>query len=323
MQRRKAMAVMLCALWAATSRGAASPFRIGLISVEPPEDLVAGQPHPFALSLRRHGLAEGRDFVFEIRYTHGAYEKSASFVKEMIDLKVDLIASQSTRVIQAAKKLTSTIPIVFMNLPDPVAVGVVTSISHPGGNITGTSAGSDMFNSKQFELLTLIVPGLRHVALLVNANNNLVDMEQVFKPAAAHFGLQLHTYLVGKVEQIEPTFSAMRAARMQAVLVVQDAFMYKHASEIGKSAVRSGIPGISRDRKFAESGLLFSFGEDADASLDSAVDQIAKIVRGAKPGDLPVQQPVKFSLFINRRTATKLGLKLSQDLLLRADEVLE
>ncbi len=323
-RRRQLLTLAALLPWMVGSKAAGAIPRIGLVGVS---KVVPHNQMDFADSvaqqLQNHGMVRGRDYVFELRYTGGSYGRSEILVKELVDLKVDLIMSPSSQVILAAKRLTTTIPIVFVGLPDPVGLGVVSNLPRPGSNLTGSSAGFDLINAKQLETMAMIVPKLKRLALLVDANNNLVDIASKYRSAADRFHIKLLTMTVDSPAAIDKAYTDMQANGVQAAIVIQDAFFAEHAKAVAQAAIKAMIPTAASSKRYCEVGLLFSIGDTGGASWDHAADYVVRILRGAKPGDLPVQQPVQFTFVINKSTAQKLKLNLPSGVLLRADEVLE
>jgi putative ABC transport system substrate-binding protein len=244
---------------------------------------------------------------------------------ELVRLRVDVIVTVGTPALRAAKNATSTIPIVFPTAGDPVALGFVASLARPGGNITGLANNPREFSAKRLELLTEIVPRAKHVAVLGEERNPLHALTfKDLQAAASTIGLQLHYIEVRSSNDLEIAFSKMTGAvRASAVFRQASPLFVDSRRLIASLAVRSRLPAISDLRELAEAGVLVSYGSDRFDQGRRAATYVDKILKGAKPADLPVEQPTKFELVVNIKTAKAIGLTLPPSLLLRADRVIE
>jgi putative ABC transport system substrate-binding protein len=277
----------------------------------------------FVQRLRELGWSEGRNVAIEYRWAEGRVERSAEIAAEIVRLKVDVIVTAGTTTVVAAKQATSVIPIVFAAAGDPVGTGLVGSLSRPGGNVTGLSNQSTDLAGKQVELLRGVVPNLRRLAILANAGapTAVLEIGQV-QAAARTLGLEVVTFEIRRAEDIASAFEAL-TGRADALYVVIDPLINTNRIRINTLALAARVPTIQGIREYVEAGGLMSYGPSFSDLYRRAADYVDRILRGAKPGDLPVEQPTKFELIINLKTAKALGLEISPALLARADEVIE
>src|SRR5262245_12757183 len=279
----------------------------------------------FRQSLEYLGHVEGRDIAFEFRSAEGNYDRLASLAAELVEQKVDIIVAQHTPAAVAARKATSTIPIVAIAVTDPVGRGLVESLARPGGNVTGTtfSVGLDIF-TKGMEFLKEAVPGLQMVALLVNpANPYHAATASQIEAAAQAVNVRGHVFQARRLEEIATAFEAIAQAHCGAVFVVADAVFFLEAAQIAKLSLRYQLPSMHQIRGDAEAGGLMSYGPDLTDLNRRAATYVDTILKGAKPADLPIQQPTKFELVINLNTARALGITIPPTLLVLSDEVIE
>ena len=276
----------------------------------------------FVQRLRELGWVEGRTVVIEYRWGEGRAERYADLAAEFVALKVDVIVTSGSAAV-AVKGATSVIPIVFATANEPIGSGLVASLARPGGNATGMSMQQTDLAGKRLELLREIVPGLGRLGILIHVGNPgaVLDRDQV-RAAAGMLGLEVLTGEIQQAEEITPTFEAFRG-RAQALYVVGDALMSTHRIRINTLALAARLPSMYPNRAAVEAGGLISYGANFPDLYRRAGDYVDKILRGAKPGDLPVEQPTKFELVINLTTAKALGLEVPPSLLARADEVIE
>jgi putative tryptophan/tyrosine transport system substrate-binding protein len=283
------------------------------------------QRYTAALIQRLHELdwVEGRNLVVEYRWAEGRYDRSPGLVAELVQRKVDVIVTHAPPNVVAARKVTSDIPIVFAAVGDPVGVGIVASLARPGGNVTGLSLQSADVAGKRLGILREILPGMRRLAVLGNANspNNVMERGEI-QSAAQTFGLEIVVPEIKAAQEIGPAIESLKA-RADALFVQTDPLTNTNRSEINAAALDARLPTAFGVREFAEAGGLMSYGPSFADLFRRAGDYVDKVLRGAKPGDLPVEQPTKFELVINLKTAKSLGLTLSPMLLARADEVIE
>jgi len=277
----------------------------------------------FMQRLRELGWIEGRTIAFEVRWAEGDTERFESIAAELVRLKVDVMVTSGAAA-PAAKRMTSAIPIVFMLAPDPVGTGIVASLARPGNNVTGLSNQSRDLAGKRLELLREVIPDLRSLAVLVNIANapgGGAEMAAV-KAAARTLDLEIITLEVRRAEEIELVLETLNG-KAGAVYVVQDPLFIATRDRISASTLSARLPTMNAAREFVEAGGLMSYGASFPDIFRRAADYVDKILKGAKPGDLPIEQPTKFEVVINQKTARTLGLTLSPTLLTRADEVIE
>ena len=277
----------------------------------------------FVQRLRELGWIEGRTVAVEYRWAEGRSERFAEIAAEFVQRKVDVIVTASTTGVLAAKQATSVIPIVFAATGDPVGAGLVASLAQPGGNATGLSLQQTETVGKRLELLREVVPGLGRLAVLANVGNPTVvlDMGEV-QAIARTLGLEVVTLEIRRGEDIVPAFDALNG-RAQALYVVVDPLVGTHQFRINTLVLAARLPTMHTQRQSVEVGGLMSYGANFPDLFRRAADYVDKVLRGAKPADLPVEQPTKFDLVINLTTAKALGLEIPPTLLTRADEVIE
>jgi len=327
MPRRAFMALIAGGLLAAPLPAAAQQpgrvYRIAFLGVSTPAleaELVAA----FRQGLRDHGYIEGRNIVTEYRWAEGRYDRYAAFVAEAVSLKVDVIVTEGTPAAIAAREGTSTIPIVMAVIGDPIAAGIVSSVARPGGNITGSTSMTPEIDAKRLELLKELVPDASRVAVLWNpVNPNNRARIPTMQAAARSLRLTLELVGAGDSEQLEQGFGAIVAARSQALIMESDLALLSRRERIVDFATKRRLPGLYAYREFVEAGGLASYAPSYSAMFRRAATYVDKILKGAKPGELPIEQPTKFELVINLKTAKALGLTISPALLQRADHVIE
>jgi putative tryptophan/tyrosine transport system substrate-binding protein len=315
-------------------------YRIGWFGNPAPQDRIAqGCPtkdnpnwlawplwQAFLTGLREHGYTLGQNLLIECRWTEGREDRAPDLAKELVSLKPDLIFTTNTPNVRAAKQATSAIPIVMVYVTDPVGSGLVTSLARPGGNVTGlTWAVGSQLVGKHLELLKEIVPKLSRVAVLFNPASSpyTAPLLKETQATAQALGLTLQLYEVQDPSEYSAAFAAMTKARREALLVLGHALFFTQAGRITELAAQSRLPAVYPYRESVQAGGLVAYAVNAPAMFHRAATYVDKIFKGAKPGDLPVEQPTKFDLFINLTTAKALGLTIPQSLLLRADEVME
>ena len=281
-------------------------------------DVFGGVPQ----GMRELGYVEGKNLVIEWRFGDGKYERLPALAAELVTLKVDVIVTGGPQATSAAQKATTTIPIVMGSVPDPVERGFIVSLARPAGNITGLSNLAVDIGPKYLEILLSLVPKLSRVAVLVNPDN----------PALAALLKRIET-MRGKVailrveartpQEIDKAFAVMIRERVGAVIMPQDSFFVQQQSQIVGLAAKSRLPLVTANRAYVDAGGLISYGPNVADQWRRAATYVDKILKGAKPSDLPVEQPTKFEMFINGKTAKELGLKIPQSLLIMADKVIE
>lgn len=267
---------------------------------------------------------EGKNIAIEWRFADGKYERLPGLIAELVRLKVEVILAAAAPAAIAAKQGTSTIPIVIGGVGDPVGIGLVASLSRPGGNVTGVFNLVVDLSGKNLELLAAMVPRLSRVAALVNPAGPITPLflKQV-QAAAKQAGLSVSVFEAGNQSQVESAFGAALRARAGAMIVAGDPYLFDQAPRLAELAARNRLPAIYALGQHVEAGGLMSYGTDQAENYRRAAAFVDRILKGARPSDLPVEQPMKLELVINRRAARALGLAIPQELLLRADRVIE
>ena len=293
--------------------------------------LVGGTPsaqltrvEAFRQGLRELGYIEGQNITIEYRYAEGKLDRVPALAAELVGLKVDIIVTSGPQATRPAKKATATIPIVMAFDTDPVGNGFVASLARPGGNITGLSALSPEISGKQLELLKQIIPKLSRVAVLGNSNEpaNPQSLKEI-ELAAAALGVHLQYLDVLARKDIDTAFRAATKGRAEAVLVLTSPFLSDQRTQIAALALKSRLPAIYSRREFVEDGGLISYATSLTDLSRRAASYVDKILKGAKAGDLPVEQPTKFELVINLKTAKQIDLTIPPQVLARADRVIK
>jgi len=277
----------------------------------------------FVERLRELGWIENRTVTIEYRWGEGRDERFAQIAAEFVRRGVDVIVTGATAPVIAVKQATSTIPIVFGVAGDPVATGLVASLAKPGGNVTGLSGQSTDTAAKRLELLRAVVPNLRRLAILTNIGNptNVLERDEI-RTTAHTVGLEAITMEIRRSEDIAPVFEAVKGGA-DALYVSADPLIFTNLVRINSLALGARLPTMHGSREYVEAGGLMSYGPNFPDLYRRAADYVDKILRGAKPADLPVEQPTKFDLVLNLTTAKVLGLTIPESFLARADEVIE
>jgi ABC-type uncharacterized transport system substrate-binding protein len=277
----------------------------------------------FVQRLRELGWIEGRTVAIEYRWGEGRDERFVEIAAEFVRLKVDVIVTGGTAAVIAAKQATSVIPIVFGTAGDPVGTGLVASLARPGGNVTGLSNQSADLPGKRVDLLRQVVPGLRRLAIMANISSpiGVLEMNEV-QAAARTLGLDVVASEIRRAEDIAPAIDALKG-RADALYVVTEALVNTNRIRLNTLALGARLPTLHGVRDYVEAGGLMSYGPNFPDLFRRAGEYVDKILRGAKPGGIPVEQPTKFDLAINLTTAKALGLTIPESFLLRADEVIE
>jgi putative ABC transport system substrate-binding protein len=277
----------------------------------------------FLQRLQELGWTEGRTVAIVYRWAEGSNERAAAMAAELVRLGVDVIVTSGTPVVLAVKRATASVPIVFATASDPIGAGMVASLARPGGNVTGLSVQSTDLAGKRIELLREVVPGLRRLAIMANVGNpqHVLEIGEV-QAAAGKLGLDIATFEIRQTQDFPSVFEALRS-RAQALYVASDPFMVVNRIRIHTLALATRLPTMHGFREYVEVGGLISYGAHFPDLWRRAADYVDKILRGAKPADIPVEQPTKFNLVVNLITAQALGLTVPPMLLARADEVIE
>jgi ABC-type uncharacterized transport system substrate-binding protein len=324
MQRREFIALLGgAASWplAARAQQARLPT-IGYVGANTPAAQIQWTS-AFVQRLHELGWIEGRNVAIEYRWAEGRTERYAEIVAEFVRLNVDVILTHGTPATVRAKQTTPVIPIVFTVVGDPIGTGLVASLARPGGNLTGQSVMVSDLAAKRLELLQEVVPKLRRLGILGNADNpgTVLEMDAV-QATTRKLGLQISRFGIRRAEDITPAFEALRGTT-DALYISGDPLVLTNGIRINTLAVGARLPSINIAKEYVQAGGLISYGPNYPDLYRRAADHVDKILRGLKPSDIPVEQPIKFDLIINLTTAKALGLTIPQALLARADEVIE
>jgi putative ABC transport system substrate-binding protein len=277
----------------------------------------------FRQGLRDAGYVEGKNIVLEYRYAERKVGRLSALAAELVNLKVDVIVTSAAQETRAAKVATSTIPIVMINEPDPVGTGLVASLARPGGNITGLSTLSPQLSGKRLELLKEIIPKLSRVAVLGNSSNpGNADTLKELQLAAQALKVNIQYLDVPNANEIENSFREADNDRADAVLILSDSILTSRRKQVIGLAIKSRLPVSYPRPEFVESGGLMTYGVSLIENSRRAAAYVDKILKGAKPADLPIEQPTKFELIVNLKAAKQIGLTIPPNVLARADRVI-
>ena len=310
---------LLVAPLAGEAQQAGKVYRIGFLRAgQPPESYLEG----FQQGLRERGYVTGQNVLVELRTTDGSLDKLPQLAEELVLLKVDVILASAGPATLAAGKATTSVPIVFVGVVDPVGLGLVPSLGRPGGNLTGLATTSEDFAGKRLELLKTIVPGLKRVAVLWHPSNpsNRVQLKGA-QVAARTLGVRLETVSIEGPNDFDSAGKTVRGS--DGLLFLESPLFTTHRARLAELASRSRLPAIYGQREYVEVGGLMSYGTQFHDLYRRAALPVDKILKGAKPADLPVEQPTKFEFVINLKTARAIGLTIPPTTLARADEVIE
>jgi putative ABC transport system substrate-binding protein len=305
---------------AARSQTVGKIGRVGILSPTPPPTQSGRLAEELSRRLQELGWVEGKNLVIEYRWADGRVDRLPALAAELVRLEVDLIVAPGTSAALAAKNATRSIPIVMMFSNDPVALGLVVSLRHPGGNVTGTTftAGSEIFG-KQLQILKEMVPSAKRVALLSNtADPNPIQIAAL-EAAARSMGLALLRHEARGPDEFDSAFDAMARERTDALVVTSSSTLLRHRLRLAELALKARLPTMFGFREMVDAGGLMAYGVNMGVFVAHSAAYVDKILRGAKPADLPVEQPAKFELAINVKTARALGIVVPPSLLTRAD----
>jgi len=315
--------VLLAAPLAGEAQQAGKMYRVGLLEVVPAASNATNLA-AFRQGLKELGYSIGQNVVMEYRSADGRPERFPGLAEELVRLKVDVIVTRGTPAAIAAKQATGTIPIVMASSGDPLSTGLVASLAHPGGNVTGLSALATDIEGKQLELIKEIVPRITRIGFLFNMSNRVRRAEWKEAETLAHSaGVQPKLIDVRKADDIDAALDAATRERLGALAVGIDPVTQANREQIAQALITRHLPSMSREREFVDAGGLMSYGVHYPDLYRRAGVYVGKILKGAKPYDLPVEQPTKFELVINLKTAKVLGLTIPPSLLARADQVIE
>jgi putative ABC transport system substrate-binding protein len=327
MRRREFLALVSSATvawcFAAHAQQAAKVWRIGFLAGTP-RQANSGNYDSFVEGMRQLGYAENKDYIIEYRTASQQYERFPDLAKELIRLKVDVIVTAAGAAIRPLQEATTTIPIVWAYATDPVGNRFVASLAHPGGNITGLAASYNDTAPKQLELLAMIAPSASRIGVLGNPNNpNFASVLKNAQVAGERAGFFITPVAAGNVEEIERAFAAFGEQGIQGVIATTDAVFFTQRERIAEIALARRLPTMFSQREYVQAGGLMSYGENLSDFFRRAAVFVDKILKGATPADLPIEQPTQFHLVINHKTADALGLTISPQLYTFADEVIE
>jgi len=315
---------LLAAPFAAEAQQPEKVYRIGILTNKPSDPAEAHLWQAFQLGLRERGWIEGRNILIEFREAEGNLARLPELAADLVRLKVDLILARASTFVQPAKAATSSIPIVFLTHADPVGTGHVASLARPGGNITGLAVLMTDLAPKALELLVSAVPVAKRIAVLWNPDTpSHTPALKALEDAGRTLRVQLQAVGARTAPELEGAFAAMARARAQAVLVLGTAIFLAERQRVAELAIKYRLPTMSNLRDVVEAGGLMSYGPNWDDLYRRGAIYVDKILKGAKPADLPVEQATKFDLVINLKTAKALGLTIPPSLLARADQVIE
>ena len=315
-----AMLFVLCSAVQAQQPATKVP-RIGYLTPGS-ESTYASSIEAFRQGLRELGYVEGKNINIVVRYAEGKLERLPELAEELVRLKVDIIVAQGTPPVQAAKRATTTIPIIFPGVADPVAFGFVGSLARPGGNLTGLTNYSPELSGKRVELLKEALPRISRVAVLRDPRLPPDSFNETQK-ASQSFALKLQSLEIRNAADLETAFSAMSKERPDAFITLPQAVPSFHRRQILEFATKNRLPSTHGQKEWVESGGLMSYGPDSLDIHRRAATYVNKILKGAKPADLPVEQPMKFEFVINLKTAKQIGVTIPQSVLYRADRVIK
>ncbi|MBI5634341.1 MAG: ABC transporter substrate-binding protein [Nitrospirae bacterium] len=302
---------------------AQAPPRIAWLWTGSPEG-EANIVFAFKDGMRENGMIEGKHYILDERYAEGNYERFPALADELLKRNPAIIMANTIASVRAAQQATKTVPIIFVSTNDPVGSGLVASLAHPGGNTTGLSSQHEDAINKYIELLREVLPRASRIAVLSNPDNpSIPKMFERLRVMASSFGITARAFEVTTPKGLDAAFSAIAQYRPNALLVLPDSMFSAQPGPISKFAISQRIPTIASNSQFVTSGCLISFGTNRLEVFRRAAIYVKKILGGAKPADLPVEQPTKFELAVNVKTAKAFGITIPRSLLLRADEVIQ
>ena len=322
-RRRFVVAIGGALAYPGALRAQATVWRIGFLG---PLSGAISQPYrdAFLQGMRELGYAAEKNFLLIERYADGKADALHGLAAELVQLKVDLIFTSTVQAVSAAHRATASIPIVFVAVSDPVKLGIADSVARPGRNLTGMSNFAGDLAPKRFELLKAMLPKLSRVAFLVNPDNpNTAGLIKLMQAASESLGLQVQPVNAGTADDIESVFAGIARERIGAVVLSGDVYHFGQRERIATAATKHRIASIFPFREYADAGGLMSYGTDVAYQFQYAAAYVVKILKGARPGELPIEQPTRFEFVVNLKTAKALGLTIPPSILLRADRVIE
>ncbi len=328
MRRREFIAMIGGAAASPLAARAQQPGRVPRIGYLSPLNRNASaviRDDAFQQGLRELGYVEGANIVIEYRFADGRFDRLPALAAELVQIKVDVIVALLTQASVAARDATKTIPIVIAGVSDPVGAGLIPNLARPGGNVTGTSSQTSEVVGKSLEFLKEAIPGVARAAALWNPANAVFQAQMLKEAgvAAATLKLQLRTFGARDADELDAAFAAIAQERADALLVLADPFLASHQARIIDFALKQRLPAIYGIKTYAAAGGLMTYGPSMESQFRRAASYVDRILKGAKPADLPVEQPTLFELVINLKTAKALGITIPTTLLGRADQVIE
>jgi ABC-type uncharacterized transport system substrate-binding protein len=315
---------VLAAPLAALGQQPARTWRIGFLRLNPFTEIDAPSRDAFLQGLKDLGYVEGKSIMIEWRFADGNLKRVHTLAGELVQLKVDVIVAAGSPAASAAKEATSRVPVVMVNVTDPEATGIVASLARPGGNVTGTSNLTGQLGAKNLELLISLVPKLQRVAVLQDpAVPATATILKSIHAAADKVGVTVVPVSAGTVEEVEKAFPAMGRHNARAMIIVAGGVFRMHVRRIAELAIKHRLPSASTNQEFPDAGILLSYSPDFPEIFRRSASYVDRILKGARPGDLPAEQPTKFELVVNMKTAKALGLSIPQPFLMRVDRVIE
>ena len=319
-----ALLAAIAAAWPLVSKVRTSVYRIGFVA-SGTSVASAGMLDALRTGLRERGWVEGRNIVIDARFAEGNFDRLPALVAALVANRVDVLVAAPSPAVLAATRATRSIPIVMANVNDPVGLGIVASVARPGGNVTGLSYsfGWEVW-TKQLQLLKEALPHARRVAMLSNPDNvGHAHATRALAEASRSVGVMLQPFEARSAAELDSVFAEIASGRPDAVLVVADSLFGSHSDSIAELTTRYRLPSMHGARALVLAGGLIFYGPNLNGQLRQAADYVDRILKGAKPADLPIEQPTKFDLIVNLRTARTLGVTLPPSVLLQADEVIE
>jgi putative ABC transport system substrate-binding protein len=314
----------VAAPFAAEAQSPRRPWRVGFLGDGPRAERLAISLEPFRSGLRALGYVEGQSVVVEERWTEGRSERLPELAAELVNLKVDVIVTHGVRAIRASQAATRTIPIVMAVSPDPIATGLVASLARPGGNTTGLTDQIAELGEKEIQVLRDVLPGTRRVAILWHEGNpGALATFETTRRAALMAGLVVTTVGVRSAEELEGAVAQAASGRPDALIVIHDVLTVSHRALIARLALKHNLPSICGSSPYVDAGGLVAYAPNLPALFARAAVFVDRILRGAKPAEIPIEQPTTFQLRINLKTAKALGLTIPPAVLARADEVIQ
>ncbi len=321
--RRQLLIAALAVIAPRVAAAQARVWRIGFVTLGSRPEGTDPNLAIFVGSMRELGYVEGNNLIIDWRFAEGSFERLTALASDLVAVRPDLIVAWSTQAVQAAQQASGTIPIVMVGIGDPVAAGIVRSLARPGGNITGPANVAFDLGPQQLQLLQAALPGLARVALLVNPKHpNHAGVVKEIERAASGASIKVFTVQASRLEQLGPALARLTRRQADALLVAPDPLFLLHRKEISASAAKNGLPTMGWNRDLAEAGLLMSYGQNLAEQFRHAAGYVDRILKGARPGDLPIEQPTKLEFIVNLKTARVLGVSIPKSLLVRTDEVI-